>query len=58
MMCKRDMLLMFNFLQNPERIHLHQEQAEVLTEVFMRETERENTLRRDVLFLSWREQTK
>lgn len=44
MMCKRDTPLMFNFLQTPVLIHLHQGQGKVLTEVFMREAESENTL--------------
>lgn len=50
---------MFNFLQNPELIHLHQEQAEVLTEVFMRDWEGEYITEREMFFFfSWREQTK
>lgn len=44
MMCKRDTPLMFNFLQTPVLIHLHQGQGKVLTEVFMRRAESENTL--------------
>lgn len=41
MMCKVDTLLMFNFLQTPVLIHLHQGQGKVLTEVFMRDWEGE-----------------
>lgn len=44
MMCKRDALLMFQFLQAPVLIHLHQGQGKVLTEVFMRKAESEKTL--------------
>ena len=57
MMCKTDTPLMFNFLQTPVLIHLHQGQGKVLTDVFTRKAERENILERDVLF-SWRQQTK
>lgn len=53
-MCKRDTPLMFNFLQTLVLIHLHQGQGKVLTEVFMREAESENTLQR-VMFARVRE---
>lgn len=48
---------MFNFLQNPVLIHLHQGQWKVLTEVFMRDWEWEYIKERDISF-SLREQTK
>lgn len=42
---------MFNFLQTPALIHLHQGQGKVLTEVFMRKAESENTLKREMFLL-------
>lgn len=49
---------MFNFLQTPVLIHLHQGQGKVLTEVFMREAGSENTLQERDVCASQREQTK
>lgn len=50
-MCKRNTLLMLNFLRTPVLIHLHQGQEKVLSEVLMRNAESENTLYRKMLFL-------
>lgn len=50
-MCKRNTLLMFNFLQTPVLIHLQQGQEKVLSEVFMRNAESENTLYREMFLV-------